>query len=328
MTTHTENSKLKTDILINKGDFVRYFLEDINYQVNNHTKSFINFCEAQYNEQVTKVAKSICDNAKEAPIVLLSGPSGSGKTTTAMRLEQLLDSFGFEAHTISLDNYFSELSEQQQQLAKEGKIDLESPDRLDRDFLNTQIGCMLKGETVSIPKYNFENCKREYSGLTLTRKENDIIIFEGTHALNPDVITIDDENCARLYVSIRSHYLDHDSEVRSKTIRLARRMLRDTKTRGRDPIETIQLFDSVNEGEEKFIKPFMHRCNYSIDTLVPYEICVYRSLLLDSIENLPQTDDIKALTKLLLHSASLDDTIIPSDSLVREFIGGSSLKYL
>lgn len=307
---------------------MRYFLDDINYQVKNHTQSFINFCEAQYNEQVNNVAKSICDNAKKAPIVLLSGPSGSGKTTTAMRLEQLLDIWGFESHTISLDNYFKELDEHQQQLANEGKIDLESPDRLDRDFLNTQINCMLKGEAVNIPRYNFENCKREDSGFTLTRKENEIIIFEGTHALNPEVITIDDENCARLYVSIRSHYLDENCEVRSKTIRLARRMLRDTKTRGRDATQTIQMFERVNEGEEKFIKPFMYRCNYSIDTLVPYEICVYRSLLLDSIKNLPQTDDIKALTKLLLHSASLDDTIIPSDSLVREFIGGSSLKYL
>lgn len=307
---------------------MRYFLEDINYQVKNHKESFVKFCEAQYDEQVIKVAKSIRDNAKNAPIVLLSGPSGSGKTTTAMRLESLLDNWGYAAHTISLDNYFKELSDAQQQLVKEGKIDLESPDRLDSDFLNAQIQSMLNCESVDIPRYNFSNCKREFSGWTLQRKENEIIIFEGTHALNPQVISTPDDECARVYVSIRSHYLSSDSEVRSKTIRLARRMLRDTQTRGRDPIETIEMFDSVNTGEDKFIKPYMHRCNYSIDTLIPYEICVYRALLLDSIKDMPQTEDIITLTQLLNNACDLDKEHVPPMSLVREFIGDSCLQYL
>ena len=154
---------------------MRYFLEDIKYQATNHTQSFINFCESQYNEQVYKVAQSIRDNAKATPIVLISGPSGSGKTTTAMKLEHLFDSWGCEAHTISLDNYFKELDEAEQQLAKEGKLDLESPARLDNEFLNHQIECMLNGESVDIPRYNFANCKREFPGFTLKRKENEII---------------------------------------------------------------------------------------------------------------------------------------------------------
>lgn len=307
---------------------MRYFLEDINYQIKNHAKSFIKFCESQYDEQVLKVAQGIRDNAKTAPIVLLSGPSGSGKTTTAMRLEKLLDSWGYESHTISLDNYFKELSDEDQQKARNGKIDLEAPDRLDTEFLNTQINCMLNYESVDIPRYNFNNCKREVSGWTLKRKRDEIIIFEGTHALNPDVIRTDDENCARLYVSIRSHYLSCDDEVRSKTIRLARRMLRDTQTRGREPIDTIEMFDSVNEGEDKYIKPYMHRCNYSIDTLIPYEICIYRTLLLENIKNMPQTDDIKTLSKLLSEATNLNESLVPSDSLIREFIGNSSLQYI
>lgn len=307
---------------------MRYFLEDIKYQATNHTQSFINFCESQYNEQVYKVAQSIRDNSKATPIVLISGPSGSGKTTTAMKLEHLFDSWGCEAHTISLDNYFKELDETEQQLAKEGKLDLESPARLDNEFLNHQIECMLNGERVDIPRYNFANCKREFPGFTLKRKENEIIIFEGTHALNPDVISTNDDRCAKIYVSIRSHYLIDDNEVRSKTIRLARRILRDKETRGRDPIETIEMFNSVNEGEEKFIKPYMHRCNYSIDTLIPYEICVYRTYLRNITTSMPQTDDVIALKTLLECACDIEKELVPSDSLIREFIGNSSLNYI
>ncbi len=307
---------------------MRYFVDDINYQVKNHTQTFIKFCESQYDEQVHNVAKSIAQNAIKAPIVLLSGPSGSGKTTTAMRLESLLDEWGYSTHTISLDNYFKELDDNEQQMARDGRLDLESPARLDSEYLNTQIRCMLDGVAVDIPKYNFTTCKREYSGWTLQRKDDEIIIFEGTHALNPAVIRTPDDECARLYVSIRSHYLSDNSEVRSKTIRLARRMLRDSETRGRDPIETVQMFDSVNEGEDKYIKPYMGRCNYSIDTLMPYEICVYRTLLLNNLKDMPQTNDVIALINLLQTATGLDKTHVPSDSLVREFIGESSLNYL
>lgn len=307
---------------------MQYFLDDINYQVKNNPKKFVDFCEAEYNNQVQTVAQSIAKNAHKAPIVLISGPSGSGKTTTAMKLEQLLDSYGFESHTISLDNYFNELSEDEQQLAKEGKIDLESPMRLDSEFLNKQINCMLNCISVDIPRYNFTTCKREFSGITLKRKENEIIIFEGTHALNPQVIKTPDEECARLYVSIRSHFVNDKKEFRSKAIRLARRMLRDTKTRGRDPIETIEMFESVNIGEDKYIKPYMNRCNYSIDTLIPYEINIYKKLLSESIKSLPQTADILALSEIFNDAVELDSSFVFEDSLIREFIGESSLNYL
>ncbi len=307
---------------------MQYFLDDINYQVKNNPLKFIEFCESEYNAQIEAVAQSIIKNAHIAPIVLISGPSGSGKTTTAMKLEQLLDMYGFESHTISLDNYFKELDENEQKLAKEGKIDLESPKRLDEELLNKQIRCMLDCISVDIPRYNFTTCKREFSGISLKRKENEIIIFEGTHALNPEVIQTPDEECARLYVSIRSHFVNDKKEFRSKTIRLARRMLRDTKTRGRDPIETIEMFDSVNIGEDKYIKPFMNRCNYSIDTLVPYEINIYKKLLSEIINTLPQTDDILSLCEILNDAVELDNSLVPADSLIREFIGESSLNYL
>ena len=307
---------------------MKYYLDDINYQIKNNPQKFIEFCESEYNTQLENIARSIADNANIAPIVLISGPSGSGKTTTAMKLEALLDSWGHEAHTISLDNYFRELNDEEFRLAKDGKLDLESPDRLDKNYLNMQIRCILDCVSVDIPKYNFTTCKREFSGWTLKRKEGEIIIFEGTHALNPNVITVPDEECARFYVSIRSQFVTDEIELRSKVIRLARRMIRDQETRDRDLLDTFNMFLSVNEGEDEFIRPFMNRCNYSIDTVIPYEINIYRSLLLNSLSTLPQTNEVVTLTKVIEQACELDKNLVPSNSLMREFIGDSSLHYL
>lgn len=307
---------------------MKYYLDDINYQIKNNPQKFIEFCESEYNTQLENIARSIADNANIAPIVLISGPSGSGKTTTAMKLEALLDSWGHEAHTISLDNYFRELNDEEFKLAKDGKLDLESPDRLDKNYLNMQIRCILDCVSVDIPKYNFTTCKREFSGWTLKRKEGEIIIFEGTHALNPNVITVPDEECARFYVSIRSQFVTDEIELRSKVIRLARRMIRDQETRDRDLLDTFNMFLSVNEGEDEFIRPFMNRCNYSIDTIIPYEINIYRSLLLNSLSTLPQTNEVVTLTKVIEQACELDKNLVPSNSLMREFIGDSSLHYL
>lgn len=306
---------------------MKYYLEDINYQIKNNPKKFIDFCENEYNTQLEKIARSIADNAEIAPIVLISGPSGSGKTTTAMKLEALLDSLGFETHTISLDNYFRELSDEEFKLAKDGKLDLESPQRLDKEYLNMQIKCILEYIGVDIPRYNFTTCKREFSGWTLKRKEGEIIIFEGTHALNPEVITTPDENCARFYVSIRSQIVTESEELLSRVIRLARRMIRDQETRDRDILDTFNMYDSVNEGEDEFIKPFMKRCNYSIDTIVPYELNIYSAIILESLETLPQTNDVLTLKTVLSKAYKLDQSLVPESSLLREFIGGSSLKY-
>ena len=307
---------------------MKYYLDDINYQIKNNPQKFIEFCESEYNTQLENIARSIADNANIAPIVLISGPSGSGKTTTAMKLEALLDSWGHEAHTISLDNYFRELNDEEFKLAKDGKLDLESPDRLDKNYLNMQIRCILDCVSVDIPKYNFTTCKRKFSGWALKRKEGELIIFEGTHALNPNVITVPDEECARFYVSIRSQFVTDEIELRSKVIRLARRMIRDQETRDRDLLDTFNMFLSVNEGEDEFIRPFMNRCNYSIDTIIPYEINIYRSLLLNSLSTLPQTNEVVTLTKVIEQACELDKNLVPSNSLMREFIGDSSLHYL
>lgn len=307
---------------------MKYFLDDINYQIKNNPQKFINFCENEYHTQLEKIARSIADNASVAPVVLISGPSGSGKTTTAMKLEALLDSWGIETHTISLDNYFRELNDEEFKLAKEGLLDLESPSRLDKDYLNMQIRGFINCDSVDIPKYNFTTCKREFSGWTLKRKVGEIIIFEGTHALNPDVITVSDEKCARFYVSIRSQFVADKAELRSKVIRLARRMIRDQETRDRDLLDTFNMFSSVNKGEDEFIRPFMSRCNYSIDTIIPYEINIYRTLLLENLHALPQTDDVKILIDVISKAEQLDPALVPSNSLMREFIGESSLKYL
>ncbi|MBR2715281.1 MAG: adenylyl-sulfate kinase [Ruminococcus sp.] len=306
---------------------MKYYIEDLNYQIENHAEKFIAYCESEYDKTLCEIALDIAKNCESTPVVLISGPSGSGKTTTALKLEEKLDRMGHESHTISLDNYFRALSEEELKLSKEGKMDLESPDRLDENYLNMQLKCIIEGIAVDIPKYNFVTCQREFSGWTLKRRPGEIIIFEGTHALNPNVIKVPDEKCARIYVSIRSQFHTDDDELRSKVIRLARRMIRDQETRDRNPLDTINMFKSVNEGEDEHIRPFMGRCNYSIDTVIPYELNVYSALLLNTLDCLPKTIEIEQLCRVISQALPLDTSLIPKDSLMREFIGGSSLNY-
>lgn len=306
---------------------MKYFLEDINKRVKANAEKFVFFCESEFYERVKVVAKRIIENRMERPIVLISGPSGSGKTTTALLLEQYLEHEGYTAHTISLDNYYREFSDEEYILSKQGKIELEAPSRLDIQFLNNELSLLLQYKEVEIPKYNFTLCKREYIGCKIKRKEGDIIIFEGTHALNPSVIKIDDKFTTPIFVGARSSVAFSDMLLSSQRIRLTRRMLRDNSTRNHTIEQTLSLFDKVNEGEAVFIKPYISRCVESIDTFIPYELNLYRDLLFDKLLKYEGNKEVDYLLNFVENAEMVSESLVPNNSLIREFIGGSSIKY-
>ena len=294
-------------------------LSVINESILHRPEEFVAECEGEYYEQVHKIADYIRAHYKERPIVLLSGPSGSGKTTTAHLLEKLLDAGGHETHTISMDNYFIPLSPQEQQLAAEKKLDLESPNRLDKPLLNAQLESILKGERVEIPTYDFTTSDRVYKGDTLTRGPSEIVIFEGIHALNPDVIRLPEENTVRIYISVRTR-IRNNEPLHPCRIRLMRRMLRDRVGRARPVGDTLNMFDSVQRGEDLYIMPYKHHAMFDVDTLIPYEIGVYKMELLQELAALPSSAAVSDLIALLENTAPLAASLVPDNSLIQEFI--------
>ncbi len=296
-------------------------LDIINDGIVNHTDGFIQQCESDYYKQVRRIADYIHIHHATRPIILLAGPSGSGKTTTAKLLESMLDREGLETHTVSMDNYFKTLSPEQIDLAQNKQLDLESPDRMDTCLLNTQLRAILEGRTVELPTFDFINSKSLPSGQFLTRRDNELVIFEGIHALNPDVIRLPDENTVRIYISVRTRIVCPDeNRLHPSRIRLMRRMLRDQGGRGRSIAKTLAMFESVEEGAARYILPYKPHALFDIDTLIPYEIGLYRDHLLPLLAKLEEREQVADIIDFLTKCAPLDTAAVPDTSLLQEFI--------
>lgn len=281
-----------------------------------------------YFDQIRRAADVIAANAEQRPIVLLAGPSGSGKTTTALLIERELKSRGMGTHTLQMDHYFSPLSEQELALLKENKLDLEKPTRVDIPFFREQLGQLLRGEPVDLPRYDFKESKRVFDGHILQRKPGEIVIMEGIHALNPEVSGYT-EQTTRVYVSVRTRVTTRDGSVlHPSKIRLARRILRDQTGRGRSILDTVGMKAKVDAGELKYIMPYKPNAHIDIDTFYSAELGVYRPYLLENLkEILHLYPELQDLTHTMEELPDISSDLVPTDSLLREFIGGSELSY-
>ena len=299
-------------------------MTDINRNLAADAAAFIDGAEKNYHRQLSEIADFVAAHKEQCPLVLLSGPSGSGKTTSALILEDKLDRRGLETHTLSMDNYFRTLTPEQHALVAEEKLDLESPDRVDGELLTEQLRAIIACEPVELPVFNFRTHTREMSGKILHRKPGEVVVLEGIHALNPAVITLPPEQTVRLYVSVRTRVEGPDGTVlHPKYIRLLRRMLRDVQHRGRQAADTLQMFHSVNRGEDNFIMPYKHRSTFDVDTFFPYEINVYAKYLLEDLQTLADRPEIAAILPVLTAADPLDAASVPDTALIREFIGDS-----
>ena len=279
-----------------------------------------------YEQQIVRAADLIAAHAQERPAVLLAGPSGSGKTTTALLIERELDRRGMETHTLSMDDYFCPLTERELELFSRNELDLERPSRVDVPFFQEQLGKLLAGEEGELPHYDFKNSVRVFDGRTLRRRPGELVILEGIHALNPEVTGYDGRT-TRIYVSVRTRITPRSGHpLHPSKIRLVRRMLRDSTGRGRALSETIAMRERVDRGEQRYIMPFKPRAHGSIDSFYSTELGVYRPLLLDDLERLalPELSD---MVEVMRELPDVPADLVPQDSLLREFIGGSTLPY-
>lgn len=294
----------------------------INYEIEKNPEEYVRVSNEDYIYRLKKIVSDIIDNRSERPVIVLAGPSGSGKTTTALTIGKILTELGHRTHTISMDNYFCSLTDEEKRLSILGKMDLESPLRVDKELLNSHIESIGRGEPVEIPQYNFGNSMREPEGKPLCRRHGELVMFEGIHALNPDVITVPDSQICKIYVSVRTRVTCGDIILHPSKIRLMRRMIRDRNFRQRSLYETMNMFESVEQGENKYIMPYKHRSDYDVDTFVPYELSLYRDSLLNQLREMNDVPELADITEVMEKLVSVENSAVPYNSMVREFVGG------
>lgn len=289
---------------------------------------FIADCERDYDRKILETAQHILSVAAARPLVLLSGPSGSGKTTTALRIEALLDGWGHETHTLSMDNYFFRSPEVPLPRDEEGRPDLESPLCIDIALLKRHLALIAAGEPIEMPTFDFANQRRAEATIPFHRRPGEIVVMEGIHALNPEVVG--EDTLARLatgiYVSVRTRLTDDGGYVlHPSKVRLACRLLRDQRGRGMDYRATVDRLASVSRGERLYIMPNKHRADVALDTFIPYELAVYRNEL---IAGLSQVDPgfledagVSDLLPMLRQTAPIPRALVPENAMIREFIG-------
>lgn len=287
----------------------------------------IRLSEAYYNSQISKIADKIYENSKNIKVVLIAGPSSSGKTTTSKKLEVYLRSKGLVPHQISIDDYF--INREDTPRDENGELDFESIDALDIDLFNKQLFSLLDGEKVLLPQYNFVLGKREYKNKWLKLGENDIIIIEGLHALN-DVMTmsIESKNKFKIYISpLTQLNIDNHNYIRTTDTRKLRRIVRDNKYRGHSASDTLKMWSKIKRGEEKYIFPYQDNVDEIINSALVYEIGVLKTyvepLLFSVTEDDPMYPEALRLINFLRNFLPIPSDDVPSDSILREFIGGS-----
>lgn len=279
--------------------------------------------EAEYKAKVFAIAEKIEKNSDEKPIVLLSGPSGSGKTTTAKIIESYLDASGHETHTISLDDYFYRRADGFLPRDEEGNVDYESPLHIDVELLHRHMEELAACIPVEIPSFDFENQRRTEKTTYLARKPGEIVIFEGIHALNP-YVSGDRGKATGIYVSVRTRVTHGEDVLHPSKIRLMRRLLRDKRHRGQSYTGTIERLSGVARGEKLFIEPYKNSADFQIDSFCPYELAVYRDLLLPGLlgldEEFLEEKRVSDVIEFLAAFTPVSKRLVPENALIREFL--------
>ena len=290
----------------------------------------INVSEALQEKKISRIADEIASR-KDVKLILLAGPSSSGKTTTCKRLSIQLVANGLKPLQISLDDYF--INRVQTPLDENGEYDYESIYALNLELINEQFNALFRGEEVELPKYDFQLGVSKPSGKKVRMKENNVLVVEGIHALNPELTAhIPEKQKYRVYVSaLTTILLDDHNYIPTTDNRLLRRIIRDYKYRGVDARDSIHRWPSVRSGENKWIFPFQENADAVFNSAMLFELAVIKQQaepLLEQVpENCEEYSEAYRLRKFLKYIRPIPNKDIPPTSLLREFLGGSSFRY-
>jgi uridine kinase len=298
--------------------------------VNGYSPQLIQVSEALQEKKISQIADEIA-RRRNIKVVLIAGPSSSGKTTTCKRLSVQLAVNGIKPVPISLDDYF--VNRELTPRDDKGDYDFEHLHALNLDLLNEQMNALLNGREVELPRYNFQEGRSEWSGRRLKLKDDEVLVVEGIHALNPELMSlVPSEQIFRVYASaLTTLLLDKHNYIPTTDNRLLRRIIRDHKYRGVSAQETIRRWPSVRAGENKWIFPYQENADQMFNTAMLFELAVIKRQaepLLEQVpENVPEHAEAYRLLKFLHYIKPIPETQIPPTSLLREFLGGSSFEY-
>ena len=294
------------------------------------TTDLINVSEALQEKKIASIAEQIA-HRQGTRVVLIAGPSSSGKTTFCKRLSIQLVTCGIKPIQISLDDYF--VDRHLTPKDENGEYDYESVHALNIPLLNEQLQQLFEGKNIELPKYNFQTGKSEKSGKRLQLGDNQVLVLEGIHALNPELTAqIPQEQKFHIYISaLTTILLDDHNYIRTTDNRLLRRIIRDYKYRGVNAQKTIHRWPSVRAGENKWIFPYQENADVMFNTAMLFELAVIKQQaepLLDLVpENCPEYAEAYRLRTFLDYIQPIPNRALPPTSLLREFLGGSSFKY-
>lgn len=292
----------------------------------------INLCEARQERHFAALADSICAEPGKYKIVFLAGPSSSGKTSSSLRVAQQCKVRGLDPKVIELDNYFVERSRTPKD--EDGNYDFEALEAMDLELLGEHLNALLRGEEVQLPRYDFKQGRPFFDGPKMRLDENDILVMEGIHALDPAMVpSVDQSRIYRIYASaLTSLKLDENCCISTTDNRLLRRMVRDNRVRGISPEDTILRWPSVRKGERQYIFPFQENADSQFNTALLYELPVLRYYAEPLLRRIHPSSaaypEARRLLKFLDYIVALtpeEIATIPPTSLIREFIGGQTL---
>ncbi len=294
--------------------------------------------EAAYEDDLSTAAEFIAERADSLRMVIICGPSSSGKTTSTIKIEKRLKQGGLKFVTLNVDNYFFDLEEHP--IDEFGDYDFETPQALDLDLFNAHLQALIKGEEILIPYYDFKEGKRHPEQTPMRLAGDEILLIDSLHGLYPPMTAgIPDEVKFKLYLEPLLQMKGPDGYIRWTDLRLIRRMLRDAEHRAYDPRQTLEHWHYVRSSEMRNIIPYIGDVDFIVNSAMPYELALYRFRLLDSFASWVQDYKDDPLREDAFRRAARihrvldavvpvqDDSAVPGDSVLREFIGGSTLSY-
>lgn len=291
-------------------------------------KEIILVSEALHEQRIADIAREIAGQAKQARIILISGPSSSGKTTFSKRLAIQLLALGLSPFALEMDNYF--VDREKTPKDENGQFDFEALGTLKTDLLSKHLLRLMAGEEVQLSHYNFIKGRSE-RGKEVQLKNDQLIILEGIHGLNPKLLPdIPVEKTFRIYVSCLTQLnLDRHNRISTTDTRMIRRIVRDAATRGYTAQQTIQRWESVRRGEKRYIFPYQENANDLFNSALVYELSALRPLAEPLLRQVPygtaEYIESKRLLALLEWFLEIPNDLIPDNSILREFIGNSIL---
>lgn len=298
---------------------------------NNEIAHFIRTAEALHEKKLAGIADRISGDARRIRLILIAGPSSAGKTTFAKRLSTHLAVNGLRPVMISTDDYF--VGVERNPRDKDGNFDYEHIEAVDLDLFNEHLVKLIRGDEIEPPRFNFETRQREYRGDKLKIENDQIVIIEGIHGLNPRLTNkAPDERKFRIYVSALTQLnLDSNNRISTTDNRLMRRMIRDRLFRGHSALETLRVWPSVRRGEKRWVFPFQGMADATFNSALDYELAVLKNFVEPLLMQIKPADteyaEARRLSEFLLNFLGTSDAPAPGTSILREYIGGSDFDY-